>query len=91
MFSFYSDARHRQIFPCNLLFFSASLMLTLAQQHVNDASRHSKEQRVDSSLCDDCGVLAKTKATWQAAGLRPDQTGPCLLDLFLFVLISGRV
>lgn len=51
-------------------------MLTLAQQHVNDVPRRSKEQRVDSSLCDDCGVLAKTKATWQAAGLRPDQTGP---------------
>lgn len=65
-----NEAMHKQI-----VFFFLHRSVILAQQHVNDAPNRSEEQRVDSSLCDGCGVFSKTKATWQAAGLRLDQTG----------------
>lgn len=42
---------------------------------MNDAPHSSSERWVDGCLCDGCGVLSKTKGTWQAAGLRLDQTG----------------
>ncbi|KAK2893697.1 hypothetical protein Q8A73_016181 [Channa argus] len=66
----------------NISFFLSGLCLSfflfltlLAQQYVNDAPHQSLEQWEDSSLCDGCGVLSKTKGTWQAAELRLDQTG----------------
>lgn len=47
----------------------------LAAQPVNDGPSSSSEPWVDACLCDSCGVLSKTKAAWQAAALRLDQTG----------------
>lgn len=47
----------------------------LAGQPVNDGPSSSSEPWVDACLCDSCGVLSKTKAAWQAAALRLDQTG----------------
>lgn len=82
------DARRHEALSS---FESFSLLLPLAGQHVNDVPHRSREQRVDSSLCDGCGVLSKTKAIWQAAWPRPDQTGPSPLDPFFMALISGRV
>lgn len=56
------------------LAFSFSQLL-LAVRPVNDGPHSTSEPWVDACLCDSCGVLSKTKAAWQAAALRLDQTG----------------